>query len=285
MPAHEKRVEVRWSPPAGELRDLRLHVRVAGRGSTTFLLLHGLGGSHRYFGAAFDVLAGDARLVVPDLLGFGGSLLRGGGDYGADAHADVLLDSLAQLGVEPPVYVGAHSIGSVVALRLARRWPEGVRGIVAFGPPLYRSAEEAREHIGRLGPWVRLFAMDTVWARWTCTWMCAHRTTAGRVAEWLRPDLPAEIARDGVAHDWESYSGSLRGLVLGSSGRLDLERVEMPVDLIIGERDRVVDAGVLEEIVRSRPCVRLERWPGDHDLPLREPVRCVASLRALARRA
>lgn len=285
MRARERGAEVRWSPPAGELQDLHLQVRVAGEGSPTFLLLHGLAGSHRYFGAAFDVLAADARLVVPDLLGFGGSIHRGGTDYSADAHAAAVHESLEQLGVEPPVYVGAHSVGALVALRLARRWPDGVRGIAAFGPPLYASAEHAREHVGRLGPWVRLFAMDTAWARWICAWMCAHRSTAARLAEWLRPDLPAQIARDGVAHDWDSYSGSLRSLVLGSSGMLDLEHVEVPVELIMGERDRVVDPEVLEGLARARTNVRLERWPGDHDLPLRDPERCVATLRRLAQRA
>ena len=32
------------------------------------LLLHGLAGSQRYFGAAFDALGREGRLVVPDLL-------------------------------------------------------------------------------------------------------------------------------------------------------------------------------------------------------------------------
>lgn len=271
---------VRWSPAQGELRDLRLHVRVAGQGRPTFLLLHGLAGSQRYFGAAFDRLAESARLVAPDLLGFGGSIHRGV-DHGPDAHADAVRATLEELGVEGPILVGAHSIGALVALRLARCWPERVRGLVAFGPPLYRTPAQARAQIGRLGPWVRLFATDTVWARAACAWMCRHRGAAARIAQWLRPDLPPEVARDGVAHDWHSYSGSLRQLVIESKGVDDLAQLQIPVRLIAGESDRVVDIELLAELAASRPNVTLERWPGEHDLPLVAPERCVDALRAL----
>lgn len=283
MRARRPQKSAGWSPPQGELRDLRLHVRVAGAGRPTFLLLHGLAGSHRYFGAAFDGLARDARLVAPDLLGFGGSMEHGRAEYGPDVHADAVRATLEELEVEPPILVGAHSIGTLVALRLALRWPERVRGVVAFGPPLYRTSEQARAHVASLGLGVRLFAMETVWARWACAWMCRHRETAARVAAWLRPDLPPEIARDGVAHDWHSYSGTLRDLMIAAEGARDLERLSIPVRLICGEGDRVVDRDLLREIAASRPNLTLETWPGDHDLPLVAPERCVDAIRALAR--
>ncbi len=273
---------VRWSAPGGELRDLWLHVRLAGRGAPAFVLLHGLAGSHRYFGAAFDALAEVGRLVVPDLLGFGGSRERDRGEYGLDAHADAVRATLESLDVEAPIVVGAHSVGVLVALRLARICP-AVRGLVAFGPPLYRTPAQARDHVARLGLLVRLFAMETVWARRICTWMCRHRETAAHLAQWLRPDLPEEIARDGVAHDWASYSGTLRALVLAAPGLRDLEHLSLPVRLIAGESDRVVELDLLRRIAADVPNVTLELWPGGHDLPLVAPERCVEAIRALGR--
>ena len=272
-----------WSPPRGELRDVRLHVRVRGDGPRTFVLLHGLTGSNRYFGAAFDTLGVDGRLVVPDLLGFGGSLDRQGGDYGPDAHAEAVMQSLGELQAKPPFYVGAHSVGTPIALRLAARWPDTIRGVVAFGPPLFRTREQARAQISRLGLWVRLFALETVWARMACAWMCHHREAAARIAQWMRPDLPAAIAREGVLHHWSSYMGSLRNLILETPGVGDLEHVRAPVVFVAGEEDRVVDASLLRSLADTRPNVRVERWPGGHDLPLSSPERCVETLRALKR--
>ena len=271
-----------WSPPSGELRDLRLHVRVSGQGEPTWLLLHGLGGSHRYFGAAFDSFAEGGRLVVPDLLGFGGSRDRAGGDYGPDEHSGALIELLEQLAANAPVYIGAHSIGTLVALRLAARRPDWIRGIVAFGPPLYSTAEQAQTHLAGLGRWVRFFALNTVWARWACAWMCRNRGTAARLAQWMRPDLPVEIAHDGVAHTWHSYSGSLQQLVLAAHGLRDLERIDVPVRLIVGKQDSVVDVELLRRIAATHANVQLEEWPGGHDLPLTHAQCCADALRALA---
>jgi pimeloyl-ACP methyl ester carboxylesterase len=283
MAAARGQEDVRWSAPAGELRDAGLRVRVSGRGPRTFLLLHGLAGSQRYFGASFDVLASEGRLVVPDLLGFGGSPRPETSDYGTDAHADAVLDTLEALGTRPPVYVAAHSIGTLVALRLAVRQPELVRAIVAFGPPLYRTPDEALRHLRRMGLWTRLFATDTVWARIACAWMCRHRPLAARLAAWMRPDLPPEIARDAVEHTWVSYSSSFRQLVVQSTGAADLARVQVPVHLVAGEHDAVVAPAFLSELASTLRHVRLDRWPGGHDLPLTAPHRCVEALRAAAR--
>lgn len=65
-----------------------LAVRGLGSGSPT-LLLHGLLGSNRYWGGAFDRLADQGLLLVPDLLGFGASPRPLSG-YGAGEHGRTL---------------------------------------------------------------------------------------------------------------------------------------------------------------------------------------------------
>jgi pimeloyl-ACP methyl ester carboxylesterase len=48
---------------------------VSGSGERAFVLLHGLVTSSDTFGSSYDRLASYARLVVPDLLGFGRSMI------------------------------------------------------------------------------------------------------------------------------------------------------------------------------------------------------------------
>jgi pimeloyl-ACP methyl ester carboxylesterase len=273
----------RWSPPSGETREVGLHVRTCGSGPRTLLLLHGLAGSHRYFGAAFDALAQDAVLVVPDLLGFGRSARPTDVDYGPDAHTDALLAALQRLGAPAALHVVTHSAAAIVALRLAARCPERVHSVTAFGPPLYRSAAEARRRIEALGRFERFLAMDTIWARLACGWMCRHRAAAARIAAWLRPDLPLEIAGDSVRHSWISYSRTVRNLLLESRPLADLARVSCPVRLIAGADDALVDAVLLRELVQQHPQLCLELWPGGHDLPLSAPQRCVDAVRCSMR--
>lgn len=85
-----------WRPGAGTRRVAgELSVRTAGHGDRVVVLLHGLIASGDVFGDRYDELAGDAQLVVPDLLGFGRSLHAPGGDYALPAQL-AALDRMAR---------------------------------------------------------------------------------------------------------------------------------------------------------------------------------------------
>jgi pimeloyl-ACP methyl ester carboxylesterase len=91
-------------------------------------LLHGLGGSAANWALVAEGLVPAHRVLALDLPGHGGSdpLPRGAGvgDY-ADAAAAALAAR-----VQAPVLVLGHSFGGQVALRLAERHPELVRGLL-----------------------------------------------------------------------------------------------------------------------------------------------------------
>ncbi len=271
---------VRWSMPSGEERVLALSVRVVGGSGPAVVLLHGLAGSGRYFGARFDALGQGGRLLVPDLLGFGRSPRPAGAQYSVEEHVGAVAEVIEALAPGGPALIAGHSTGCVVALGLAVMRPELVSGVVAFCPPVYRDAAHAKARIGAIGKRVEMFALETPMARATCRWMCEHREAAGVLAQLLRPDLPAPIARDGVQHTWASYSGTLKRVVLQGHASAWLSEISVPVRLIAGDRDPVTDLELLRSLAASNPLIQLEIWPGDHDQPLRDPDRCVAALLA-----
>lgn len=258
--------------PAG-----RLMVRASGSGAPPILLLHGLVGSGRYWGRQFERLADQHSLIVPDLLGFGGSMTATG-PFTVEGHVAALLESLDHLGVESPLTIGAHSMGSVIALGLARAQPDRVRAVVTFGPPLYPDAAIARKHVAAGGMMERAFVLPGRLSQATCEWMCRHKLLARRLAPLLNPTLPAAIARDAVDHSWPSYSESLSEVILSPKPSRWLADVNCPVSLVVGARDPVVDPSHLEELARTMRAAHLETWPGDHHLPLRMVTRCLQVL-------
>ncbi len=284
--AGRRRLAIAWLPPQGEVHQASLAVRTLGAGDHAFLLVHGLAGSNLYWGAQYEELADHALLVVPDLLGFASSPRPDSDDYGPDAHADALAATLHQVGVERPAVVVAHSTGCLVALRLAARHPALVAGILGFGPPLYRDRHQAKAHLSGLGVLTRLFALDTPLAHRLCAWLCCQRPgLAARLAQLSRPDLPAPVARDGVRHSWASYTGTLRRVVLDAPAMRWLEAVKVPVHLVAGESDGVVDLGFLGELAARYPLLSVEAWTrSGHDAPLTDPARCLEAIRAFSSR-
>lgn len=269
-----------WQPPGGEhVRAGRLAVRVLGRTGTPIVLLHGLVGSGIFWGAAYDRLAERHRLVVPDLLGFGGSDRPSRG-YRPDDHVDALIECLDALGLDEPVAVGAHSLGCLVGLRMAAAHSGRVTGLVGFGPPLYRTRADAKARIGASGPMARLFALPGPVAEHACDWLCRHHRMGTELAILTHPRLPRAVAADAVQHSWASYSQTLGRVILDAKALDWLGTTESPVRLVAGDHDPVVDHQLLRD-VGAISGVEVEIWPGRHDLPLVEPERCATLIAGL----
>lgn len=274
----------RWDAPGGELRFGPLAVRTLGVGRPV-LLLHGLGGSHRYWGAAYDELGQNSRLVAPDMLGFGSSPKPAAG-YTVGDHLDALVATFDWLGIDEPVVVGAHSIGTLLALALAARHPERVAGIVAVGPPIYPDPDTARRCIAQIGWLETQLAYGRPAAERTCRFTYRYRRLSTIVARLVRRRLPTAVVTDGLKHTWASYSQTFASFILAAPGDSWIAATRTPIRLVAGQQDRVLDHQHLESVVRLHDHVSLEVVAGaDHDLPLAQPDIVLRELRAICLRA
>ena len=284
-----------WIDPGPSTPSTPLALRVSGHGDVPVLLLHGLVGSSRFWSAGYDHLGDNCRVMAVDLLGFGRSPRPEHG-YDLDHHVDAILSTLDQLGMDNAVVIGAHSLGAVLAVALAARTPERVAGIVMFGPAIYPSPTQARTSIKASGAMSRLIALDTPLAATLCAWTCAHRSWAARLARIMRPELPAEVARDSVQHNWASYSGTMRNVIIDTnSAQLVTDainamtlieptgavRPKMLMKIILGNRDKVSYRPTLERLATASSRLAIETWHGGHDLPIRHPKKCIAALVAM----
>jgi esterase len=122
-----------------------LHATEAGQGDSV-VLLHGLFGSARNFGAVQQQLARRCRVIALDLRNHGASPHDGDMRYAAMA-ADVLqtLDGLAAL----PATLLGHSMGGKVAMQAALTQPDAVARLIVADiapvayPPHHRAIAEA----------------------------------------------------------------------------------------------------------------------------------------------
>jgi pimeloyl-ACP methyl ester carboxylesterase len=122
LTAHSRSPLVRaWAPGAGERRRVgRLSVRTNGEGDDGLVLLHGITASGDIFGRPYDDLAKGRRLVIPDLIGFGGSMDLESTKFALEAHLDALDEMVDALAVTPTVVLG-HSLGALVGLHWGAR--------------------------------------------------------------------------------------------------------------------------------------------------------------------
>ncbi|RIJ55482.1 alpha/beta fold hydrolase [Clavibacter phaseoli] len=100
----------------------------------SFVLVHGIGVSSRYFHPVAAFLAEHGTVYAVDLPGYGESP-RVRRDVTLDDHADVVAEVIRMHGLVDPVVVG-HSMGTQIVTRLAVDHPEVADRIVLIAPTL-----------------------------------------------------------------------------------------------------------------------------------------------------
>lgn len=95
------------------------------------LLLHGISADHTEWDAVARGLARDHRVLLPDLLGRGASVVDTSAGFSLAEEVDRLVALLAALDVRRPL-VGGHSHGASLALALAGRME--LAGLVLVSP-------------------------------------------------------------------------------------------------------------------------------------------------------
>jgi pimeloyl-ACP methyl ester carboxylesterase len=103
-----------------------------GNASATFVLVHGVGLSHRPYARLARALAGRGTVIAVDMPGFGG-LAHPKTPLSVPELAQVVAEVLARMGVTRFVVIG-HSMGAQIALELALLFPQSVAGLVLIGP-------------------------------------------------------------------------------------------------------------------------------------------------------
>lgn len=172
-------------------------------------------------GADFAPIVAGLDAVAPHLWGFGTTEAPPEA-WGSAQYADALADALAG---HPPVVIVAHSFGGRVAVHLAQRHPELVRGIVLTGAPLVRLKAAPKPALGfRL---VRSLA------------------AAGIVP---KPVLEKQRRKHGSA-DYLAAEGVMRDIlvrVVGETYDDQLAAIRVPVRMVWGEHDTgaPADAGL-----------------------------------------
>lgn len=236
--------------PTEVVASLRLAGRERGAGPA-LVLVHGLASSSRYWGDLAP-LAQQYRVIAPDLLGFGRSPRPPDSAYGPDEHLAALSATLTPRLSEPFTLVG-HSLGSLLALQYAGRYPEQVRALVLISLPLVGDCAWGHGIGGVMNPWHRFSVHSRAGHALFGTGMRAAHPLWRRVGPRLRRDAPAAAVQDALAGSWTAYWRSLEAVVYGTDAPALLARLRAPLTMIHGAGDTVAPLQPVLEIARGRP--------------------------------
>lgn len=118
----------------------RLHVKkrkATKRSRATIVFLHGIGNRGESWDDIISQLPSDVTAITVDLLGFGASPQPTWAKYNVHTQARAVITTLIGLHIRGRVTIVGHSLGSLVAVEVTKRYPAIVKSLLLCSPPLY----------------------------------------------------------------------------------------------------------------------------------------------------
>jgi len=248
-----------------ELEGSWIRYHVTGEGPPV-LLVHGLLGSSRIWDGLVDRLSGRFKVYTLDLRGFGESdkPLTG---YGVRHGTRVLQAFCARFGLREAALVG-HDIGGEMVVKLAADHPEYARSVALVATP-------ANEEQIDLPTFLWLATLPVIGPLFYV--LGQYVGIVRRL--WMKPfvsdkrDLPEESVEDAA----QSTPAALRSTFNTVRREISRDRavrqarhLEVPVLLIAGEEDQIVDPQATEDWSAAAPRAEVAILEGCGHLPMAE---------------
>ncbi len=238
--------------------DYVLPVKVDKGSGDVLVLLHGLGNNYNSWKYVLEELDYTKnRVVAVDLLGFGNAP-KPEVDYTPEDHAKAVLATLDALDIQQCTLVG-HSMGCVVAARIAKDRPTIVKKLVLLGAPLYQKIPKGNwwSKITRAeGAYFTLFSFIAKHPDATIATI--------NVADSIAPFMKGmEVTEE----TWPAYKSSLKNTIMQTDSYKELLRLKTLTLLVHGKLDVFVIKRTLQRLARrNKKYVRFLSTLGPHEI-------------------
>lgn len=200
------------------------------KGTKTAVLLHGIASSGLVWSdVAQSLSAAHYRVLAYDLLGFGASAKPDWLRYTVEDHARSVVYSLKKSNTTTPITLVGHSMGCLVAIHIASRYPHLVKRVVLYEPPLFADIPTFSSHLRRRKLYFSVFEriVDSP------TMVLAYARLLGRAA--------TKVAGFALTEEtWLPFERSLRNTIMAQTAYEELHTVRVKTDIIYGRFDIVV---------------------------------------------
>ena len=229
-----------------------LHVRYhkkAKKSRASVLFVHGIGNTGEGWQEVIDQLPRDISIMTIDLLGFGDSPRPEWAKYSVKTQARSIIATLIKLRLTKKIIIVGHSLGSLVAIEVAKSYPLLVESLVLCSPPLYDSQNDKNYLLRRL-----------------------FRVASNRPDDFVR--LSGVAAKYNlinptfnVTHDnFHSYMATLRASILTQTSLQDVKKINLPIYIIAGKADPWIKKRNLNQVIDENSHASLTMIMARHEI-------------------
>lgn len=222
----------------------------------TVVMLHGIGNTGEAWKKVADKLPEDISIIAVDLLGFGLSPRPSWTTYSTMTQARSVMLTLLKLRMRSPVVLVGHSLGSLVAIEIAKRYPFFAASLILCSPPFYELNAKERRILPH---------PDSVLRNLYRTVRRYPERFLKMASVAMRYKLINEsfnVTDENVA----TYMNTLEAAIINQSSIDDVRKVRLPVQIIRGTLDPVVVARNVKKLAKMHDTISLKEVVASHEI-------------------
>lgn len=204
---------------------------------TPVILLHGLGSSSDAWSNVITLLQETHRVIAFDLIGFGDSPKPDWINYDVDDHARAVIAAMSKANVKEPVILAGHSMGCLIAVRIARLRPDLIDRLVLYEMPLYTDVPSLKRYSLLRKMYFKIFQLVLKKPDYSPENIHRVQKIASHMSGF---ELSEET--------WTPYVKSLENTIIHQNTAEDMQKLRIPIDLIYGSLDMVILRGHVQTI-------------------------------------
>jgi len=235
---------------------LSVDVKKVKRARLTVVFLHGIGNRKEVWRPVTEKLGDNINLITIDLLGFGASPKPKWNVYDVVYQSRSVMATYLKLGIRGKVVFVGHSLGSLVAIDIAKRYPSFVRSLILCSPPIFNNsttnvaAKAYQEKVLK-----NIYKMI--------------KKSPTQFAKVIEPAVKLKLINkvfDVNVSNIDVNFKTLETAIINQTSFEDASNLKLPVDIIHGAFDPLVVLGNLKDLVKKNSNVKLESIAAGHEI-------------------
>lgn len=226
------------------------------KAKATYVFIHGIGNTLHSWDAVAAKMPKDVQIIGIDLLGFGQSPKPQWAKYNAKTQARSVAITLLGLRLaRRPILVG-HSLGALVSVEIAKRYPLFIQELVLCSPPFYKPEVTEKTRLRAADDMLRdvyRFARKYPEQLEKISPMAVKLGLANRALNITKDNVP-------------SYIAALEASIINQTSLQDIERLKQPIMIFYGAFDAVVIAKNIVKLGQEHENISVKRLLAGHEV-------------------
>lgn len=243
-------------------RPYKLYTQINSNTGQPIIFLHGIASSRITWRNVLPLLKKQYTCVSLDLLGFGDSPKPNWKTYSLNDHTEAVAHTIKKLHLKTKPIVVGHSMGSLIAARLATTHPELVNSLVLCSMPLYINDDLAKN--------LETYSKTDKYKN--NTYFNIYQKVAAKPdlviknAERVTKFASKETSFRLDKQTWLPFQNSLLNSIEKQTTFTDITKLKLPISIIYGRFDIFVISKYYKILVKSHKNIKVYKINASHEI-------------------